>query len=320
MGWIGGNIMYENINNEILEVKDRVRRRERILSLISHADVNIKQELQRKDGLKNILDQEEMDVKKLEGLSLKGIFLAVIGNKEEKLDKERAEFIAAKLKFDECCNSIRVMQLELEDYHRQLRDIGNANNDYDRLMRKKEQLIMEANDKNTRQILEAMEQAADIEADLRELREAMSAGKSVLDSLKKASSSLGSAESWGTWDLLGGGFLSDMAKHSNIDEAVEYIQEAKSKMNTFRRELADVNLSIDINIDISSFDKFADFFFDGIFADWNMQSKIQNSSYSVDSAIRSIEGVLYSLRVKNTDKDGQLSNIRLQIKNIIESA
>jgi hypothetical protein len=312
--------MYENINNEILEVKDSVRRREKISSLISHAEINIKQETQRKDELKNILDREEMDVKKLEGLSLKGIFLAVIGNKEERLDKEKAEFIAAKLKFDECCNSIKLMQLELEDYYRQLRDVGNANDDYNELMRKKERLVMQANDENTRQILELMEQAADIEADLRELREAISAGKSVLNSLQKAANSLDSAEGWGTWDLLGGGFLSDMAKHSNIDDAVEHIREAKGKLNTFRRELADVNLSIDVNVDISSFDKFADFFFDGIFADWNMQSKIQDSSHSVDSAIRSIDSILYSLKIKSADKDGQLSSIKAQIKSIIESA
>jgi hypothetical protein len=312
--------MYENINQEILEVKERVRRREKVLNLINHAEINVKEETQRKDELKNILDKEELDVKKLEGLSFKGIFLAVIGNKEEKMDKERAEYIAAKLKFDECCNSINFMQLELEEYYRQLRDIGNANNDYNELMQKKEQLVMQAEDKNTKQILELMEQTADIEADLRELREAIAAGNSVLHSLQKASNSLDSAEGWGTWDMLGGGFLSDMAKHSNIDEAVEHIQEAKSKLNTFRRELADVNLSIDVNVDISSFDKFADFFFDGIFADWNMQSKIQDSSHSVDSAIRSIDSILYSLKIKSTDKDGQLSSIKAQIKSIIESA
>jgi hypothetical protein len=312
--------MYQSINQEILQVKEKVRKREKLLSLIRQAEEGVRQETKRKDELKGILDKEELDVKRLEGLSIKGIFLAVLGNKEERLDKEKAEFISAKLKLDECCNSLRTVQLEMDEYYGQLRDIGNVNNDYEQLMRKKEQLVMQANDKNTEQILKLMDQAADLESDMRELREAIAAGNSVLHSLEKAASSLDSAEGWGTWDMLGGGFLSDMAKHSNIDEAVEHIQEAKSNLNRFKRELADVNLSVDVSVDINSFDKFADFFFDGIFADWNMQSKIQDSSYSVNSAIRNIENVLYSLKVKHTDVDSQLSNIKSDIKNIIESA
>ncbi len=312
--------MYESINKEILEVKEIVRKRERILSLINHAEENIKQETQRKEALKTILDKEELDVKKLEGLSLKGIFLAVIGNKEDSLDKEKGEFIAAKLKYDECCNSIRVLQLELDDYYRQLRDIGNANNDYENLIRKKEQLVMQANDKNTREILDLMEQAADIKSDLRELQEAIVAGNSVLASLENAASSLDSAEGWGTWDMLGGGLISDIAKHSHIDEAVAYIGDAKGKLNRLRRELADVNVRDDISVDISSFDKFADFFFDGIFADWNVQSKIKNSAHSVNSAINRISSIISNLKSKHNYREKELNDIKAKIKDTIENA
>ena len=41
----------------------------------------------------------------------------------------------------------------------------------------------------------------------------------MLDSLDSVLSSLESAEGWGTWDLLGGGLISDLAKHSHIDDA-----------------------------------------------------------------------------------------------------
>lgn len=312
--------MYEELNQEIVEAKERVRKRERILGLIKHAEENLKHEVLRRDVLKEILEKEELDVKKLEGLSIKGIFLAVLGNKEDKLDKEKAEFMAAKLKYDECCNSIKVVQIDLDDYYRQLRDIRNANDEYENLIRRKEQLVMQANDKNTRDILGLMEKAGDLKSDLRELQEAITAGNSVLSALKNAANSLDSAEGWGTWDMLGGGLVSDMAKHSHIDAAVDYINEAKSSLNRFKRELADVNLSVDVSVDISSFDKFADFFFDGIFADWNMQSKIQNSSHSVNSAIYRIDNIINSLKTKYSHIEVDLSNIKIKIKDIIECA
>jgi hypothetical protein len=312
--------MYESINQDILQVKERVRKREKIQGLIKNGEINLKEETERREELKNSLNKEELDVKRLEGLSVKGIILAVLGNKEDRLDKEKGEFIAAKLKFDECCNSIEVIRLEIDEYYRQLRDLGNPHNEYEDLMRRKEQLVMQAKDKNTKEILDLTEKIADIEADMRELKEAIMAGNSVLASLELAASSLESAEGWGTWDMLGGGLISDMAKHSHIDEAVDHIRDAKGKINTFRRELTDVNLSVDVSIDIGSFDKFADFFFDGLFADWNMQSKIRDSAYSVDSAISRVRSIISNLQSNYNNIELELNDTKRNIKEIIESA
>ena len=39
---------------------------------------------------------------------------------------------------------------------------------------------------------------------------------------------LNSAEGWGTWDLLGGGLISDLAKHSHIDDAKNDVANAQN--------------------------------------------------------------------------------------------
>ena len=312
--------MYEKINQEILEVKERVRRREKILSLINHADDNLKNELHRKDELKKILSKEELDVKKLEGLSIKAIFVTLLGNKEEKLDKEKAEVLAAKLKYDACCSTVKMLEEDLQKYYGELREIGNANDDYEKLMRKKEQFILNAHDINTRRILDFTEERGSIEADLREIKQAIMAGNSVLNSLERAADALDTAENWGTYDMFGGGIISSMEKHSSIDEAVDYINDARDKLDRFRRELSDVNLSIDVTVDISSFDKFADYFFDGIFADWNVQSKIEDSQYSLRSTIYKVQRVIDSLKVKNDIGEEKLRKVKENIRSVIEKA
>jgi hypothetical protein len=312
--------MYEKINQEILEVKERVRRREKILSLINHADDNLKNELHRKDELKKILSKEELDVKKLEGLSIKGMFITLLGNKEEKLDKVRTEFLAAKLKYDACCVTVKSIEADLQKYYGELREIGNANDDYEKLMRKKEQFILNAHDINTRRILDLTEERGSIEADLREIKQAIMAGNSVLNSLERAADALNTAENWGTYDMFGGGIISSMEKHSSIDEAVDYINDARDKLDRFRRELSDVNLSIDVTVDISSFDKFADYFFDGIFVDWNVQSKIEDSQYSLKSTIYKVQRVIDNLKVKNDLAEEKLKKEKDNIRSVIEKA
>ena len=56
-----------------------------------------------------------------------------------------------------------------------------------------------------------------------EIREAQYAGQRALASLHMAEEKLGSARNWGIWDMLGGGFFTDMMKHSKISEASSYI-------------------------------------------------------------------------------------------------
>ena len=101
--------------------------------------------------------------------------------------------------------------------------------------------------------------------------------------------SLDSAESWGTWDMLGGGLFNTMAKHGHIDDA----QRALSR---FRTELADVRDMELPQVQMGEFATFADYFFDGFFMDWMVQSKIQDAQEGVSevhvrvlNALRNLE-------------------------------
>lgn len=311
--------MYDQINKEILETKEHLRKRERIQNLIKLAEQKLTEEEGKRLELKEILDREEADVRELEGLGIKSIFLKVLGNKEEKLDKEKKEFLEAKLKYDSCCSSIKLIQEEIENYNGQLRELGYAKYSYEELLTRKEKLILQSNDKYAREIIGFKEEISDLESDKRELKEAIIAGNTVLQTLRNAENSLEKAENWGTWDMLGGGFMSTAAKHSNIDDAVEYINEAKGYLNRFVRELSDVNVNMDISIDISSFDRFADYFFDGLLADWNVQSKIKSSADSVHSAIRRIDVIVSDLEANYRYKERKVEELNRRIKSILEN-
>ena len=53
----------------------------------------------------------------------------------------------------------------------------------------------------------------------KEIREARAAGERALDCLYAARDQLSSARNWGVVDLLGGGLISGLMKHSKLENA-----------------------------------------------------------------------------------------------------
>lgn len=130
----------------------------------------------------------------------------------------------------------------------------------------------------------------------REIEEAVQAGERALRSLQAAQEKLRSARNWGIWDMMGGGLLTNVIKHSRIHDASSYLEEAKQDLQLFQRELRDVTDFADLRIEIGEFLSFADFFFDGLVADYLVQTKISDAGEQVDNAIRRVEMLLADLR------------------------
>lgn len=124
-----------------------------------------------------------------------------------------------------------------------------------------------------------------------ETEEAISAANMAMMSLKRAEEQLDRAGNWGLWDMLGGGLLSTMFKHSRMDEAQAAMNEARDHLRRLKRELLDVNLTSELKMDVGNFLTFADYFFDGLIADWMVQSKISDAREQVREAQRQVGAI-----------------------------
>ena len=129
-----------------------------------------------------------------------------------------------------------------------------------------------------------------------EIKEAIDAGNKALQSLRAAEQNLKSAGNWGIVDMFGGGLVSNMMKHSKINKASDYMERAKYDVQRFQKELKDVQMNADFSLDIGDFLTFADFFFDGLIADYLVQSKIREAERQVKDAIYRVETILNQLR------------------------
>lgn len=128
-----------------------------------------------------------------------------------------------------------------------------------------------------------------------EIHEAINAADDALIALRNAENSLSSAGNWGIWDIMGGGFLSTFFKHNKMDQAQRELDEARRALQRFRNELADLGRTADFNLDVGGFLRFTDYFFDDIFSDLMVQSKIRQGQQQLQQAIHQIEGIRQQL-------------------------
>ena len=124
-----------------------------------------------------------------------------------------------------------------------------------------------------------------------EIREAIQAADYALQCLDRAESHLNSASNWGIIDMLGGGLLTTMVKHSKMDDAAADLNEARDALQRFSRELQDVHSIVDFPFNTNDFLSFADFFFDGFIADWLMQDRINTARDQVSEAKQRVNAI-----------------------------
>ena len=130
----------------------------------------------------------------------------------------------------------------------------------------------------------------------KEKREAIEAGERALDSLRTAKECLDSAKNWGLVDIFGGGFFTTMMKRSKMEQVSRNMEEAKYNLRNFSKELNDVNMSCNLNIETNDFLTFADYFFDGVFVDWMVQERINTARGQVEEAIQKTEYIVNQLQ------------------------
>ena len=67
------------------------------------------------------------------------------------------------------------------------------------------------------------------------------------------------------------------------------------QLSRFRTELSDVTIHADIQAQVDGFLRFADYFFDGLFVDWMVLDRIQQSEAQVQNTADRIGDVLRRL-------------------------
>ncbi len=311
--------MFEEINKEMEELKQGINRLHKSDYMLQSLNDQLRELEAKKIKLEVELDREELDVENLNKKSLTTIFYSVLGSREKQLEKERQEALAARLKLEDNLKQIEDLNLQIAKLRQERKQYQNSQVLYNQLYQKKYDYLKSSGNPYYQKIMELEDGIGNCKASLKELKEAVTAGHLVMDQIENAETSLNSAEGWGTWDVLGGGFFTDMMKHSHIDDARDTVTKIQSLLNSFRTELADVTIHSEIQLQIEGFAKFADFFFDGLISDWVIQSRINDSLESVERVKSEVSSVLSKLEQMEAGVNTEFNRLNRELSEFIEN-
>jgi len=266
------------------------------------------------------LEREKRDVEKLEGLSLGTLFYNLIGKLEEKLSKEEEEMLQAKLRYEEAADTVQEIEAELADLKQKLARLEHVEDDYAKAIYEKKLYIRRFHPELTAALEDLTNQEEEAMANVKELQEAVIAGRTVIESLDRAEVLLKKAKDWGTFDMLGGGFISTAMKHTRIDEARTAIHEAQRDLRRFQMELSDVRRDLNISLEINGFLTFADYFFDNIITDWMVQGRINSALEELDDKQTQIQQLVTSLDEERKREEERIEALHREKLTLIEEA
>ena len=260
-------------------------------------------------------EKEEEDVEKLQGRSLSVLFHKILGKQQEMLDKEQLEAYEAAVKYDAAVRELETVKQNLNALRDEKVELQGSEDRYKRALRARIDELRRQKDAVGEKMTQMQEHKGELRKQQREVEEAEAAGRSALAIAESILDSLDSAKSWSTWDLIGGGGLvSDLVKHGHLDDAQDKVENLQVALGRFHTELMDVSIPADLEVRVDGFLKFADFFFDGLLADWMVRDRINGSAEQVQEVRRSIEKIMDRLRSIGHQIEKEMQRLEAQIE------
>ena len=255
------------------------------------------------------MEKEQGDVEELERMSLVSFLARIQGDLESRKAEERREAAMAKARYDAAKWDLEDLDRRLRDFAQEKESLQGLEKQYQALLDEKEAVLRSQGGAQSQRLGQLAQEQERTAGELREIQEAIQAGLAAQRALEEMSGDLSGAENWGVWDMVGGGIMATFAKHGCLDDAQDAAYEACRALSRFRTELADVSSEQVPDVELGDFAVFADYFFDGLFADLFVQSRIREAQEQVEAVTERVERLIVRLRDEREnleEKQGQL--------------
>lgn len=305
----------------LVTLKYDVRRRQSALLRLPGVRAALAAEQKRQRRAAEQLRLEQEDVKRMEGTSFASLIASVRGIRDERLRAEREEEAAARLRLDDAVAAVASLQARVAELEAELASLENADARYKAALAAREQQVLGSDSAHRYRLAAIADQLGTVQAAARELDEAVAAGDAADRALGKVEVLLNKAADWGSWDMLGGGMIATAMKHERIGEAREAATRAREKLQRLGTELSDVGMSgAGLEVEVGGFADFADFWMDGLIADWFVQNRIDEARGRVADARKKVRDLLARLRAEAVRPRRRARELEDQRRAVLETA
>jgi hypothetical protein len=281
----------------------------RLSAATRHADGTTRRVQDARDRLAD----ETRDVERLGSLSWSRILSSLRGSHATDAEREQAERDAARYALADAQARDDAAWRDVEALQERLDALGGVETAYASALAAKEDWAASHDPELTQRLTRIAEARALLLAEDREAREAHEAGVRARDQLREAHRLLGDAASWSAWDTFGGGgVFTDMMKYDKLDQVAAALHRADAALGAFSRELADLRLAGVEAVNLDGMTQAFDVFFDNIFTDLRVRSRIQEADRRVGHALADVDRMLQDLSARGLEIADELAGLSTQ--------
>ena len=310
-------VYMDELNAKIYELRKKISGKDRLnstLIALQEQKISIEKGL---EALNTELAIEQKDVEQLEGLNFMAILYSLLGQKSEKLKKEKEDVIKLKSKYSIAEQSLNNINKEIEKLERDLRYINNCEARLDGLLKEKANLLKASNVLNIDEINFIESQIARLENKLLEIDEALIEGRRSLSSIDTVKTYLNNAHRKShihPTNMLG----DNIDRYISLEDAQKQLDLLPYQLRRFKIELSDIfdNIAIDTILDTVSNMGFIRLSF---VLDDSIANLIDSSINHLHTITDQISQAIEKLNSIRTKCEHDLSEYRRQLSKIIEN-
>ncbi len=287
----------KDLDRQIKKAVADVKRKEKLRIHLDHLKELLREELAKEKSLTGILHKEKREFERIDQPGIRRMFQKILGNIESAVEKERQDYILAYLKHERCLKAIKQLQKEQTILKVAYSKLHLAEKKLDQLLERKK-IAAPLHDPNLKKKLDDINlNIFTAFAQIREIKEAIAAGKKANKQMGHILDDLRNVKAWGVIHYHGAGSKSSTQKKKYIDKATGDVYKADALLLKFQEELHDISkhYQVDYHNEIHQLQDFLHQFFHNLIVDWVLKNKIVNTILGTKNLIDTIDVIILTL-------------------------
>ncbi len=261
----------KKLDIQLLELSKEISRKQKIRIHLKHLYEVIEKRRVTVEKIYASMDMLQEDINHLEQLNLHSIFLFILGNKKEQLEKKRQDNLQLYLRLQALKDNLITLNDEKEVLERTYSSLHNIDQEFEQLLAKKEQLLKEAG-----QYPEALnihlQRIAGFTVKAKEIEVVIKKGFTAKKHLHKVVLGLEKIDQWGSEER-------QAKANKQIERINRHIYVANNYLQKYEDELFEISdhFDLDYKREVESLEHFLDQFIDSLITDWIVRNQIDHS-------------------------------------------
>lgn len=282
-------------------------RKTQLENYLTQLEIQKAELISKKNKLKQLLSKEKKDVEKLNGRSLSVLFISVFGNKHEELSKEEVEAYEAEVKYDCAKREVEEILYDIEKAKKEYDELINFQPEENQIEENQieeiEKTEIEATEKDENgDSQESIQEQHDSDSKIgfvkNQLLEILQVIEVVIEIQRSTillESQLVEINSWGFFDMLGVGQVSDKARIEGFDNAQNQAENIQANSRRLWTEIEDVDMDLTVKIQVENLINFSEYFYQGLFQDITQKKNIKIALEEIQKVKEDMENVRIAL-------------------------